>query len=214
VRGVFDGWAAPADVVAYVQATDYGLTNDAFCVGTVAMDRAGRYWVVEDFALAGRPGEPASIETAEAEMLRVAKARRLECTRFDPWQAASTMQRHGAALTAREFDFRSMANRRAMAKVLREAVKGGRLKARPGAFRRKHANGQSYDLERELLEAIAIQKDAGEVIDHPPGGHNDAIVVVGMAVVTLAEIPVMSDVSVTPKGGAMPWHQRRRVIPR
>lgn len=176
----------PAAVLAMVQSTDYGLTNDALCAGVLALDALDRVWVADSYAAAGRPGDQASLLAVE-KWLRDNMAKwPIEATLFDPHQAVHTMQEFGDELRAEQYDFNPASKRRHYAALLAR-VRARTLKAKPGAFRRTHANEQTYDLRRELIEAVEQNGASGSTMLHPEGGHDDAGVTCAMACERLAD---------------------------
>lgn len=188
----------PKTVLAYVQASDFGLSNDALCCAVVALDREDVAWVLDDYAVAGRPGAEASLQAAEEHMLAVCRSRPIEVTLFDPYQAVHTMQAHKGALRAEEYTFTQTTKRRHY-QALAARVRAGKLKARPGAFRRTHANGEAYDLRRELMEAVEKHNPAGAIMVHSEGGHDDAAVTVAMCCERLSAVGLGSGKVYVPK---------------
>lgn len=195
---VFVEGQAPVPILAFIQATDYGLTNDALCAGVLALDAIDRVFVVDDYAAAGRPGSAASLLAVEAWMLERMGLWPIEATLFDPYQAVHTMQEFGTRLSAEEYQFSGASKRRHYAALL-AAVRAHRFKAREGMFRRIHAGGHEYDLRRELVEAVEKVSPTGSVMDHPEGGHLDAGVTCAMACERLAEFTLSPGAVYAPK---------------
>ena len=190
---------APRPIVAVVQAGDYGLTDDALCCGSVGLTADADCWLLApDLAIAGRPGREASIREAQDFLLEGARRRRLEATVIDRHQAAETVQRIGAAIRAGEGVQWSLPYKRAMYAVLLSKLRAGKFHARRTAFRRTHAGGLVYDLEREMAEAVEKAGDSGSYLTHPEGGHDDGLSVGRMAVQRRAECPLEAAVAVEP----------------
>lgn len=181
------GEEKPRRVLALLQATDYGLVNDALCAGVAALVDGDLVFLVEDYAAAGRPGDQASLLAVEAWMLGNMRRLPISGTHLDPYQAVHTMQEHGPALCAQEYLFSQTSKRRHYAALL-SRLRARTFRARPGAFRRKHANGQEYDLRRELFEAIEKMGPAGSWMTHPEGGHDDGAVTCAMLAEKFAEV--------------------------
>lgn len=174
-------------VVEFLQASDYGLTNDALCEGVAALTEDNLVFLVADYAVAGRPGDAASLLVAERWMLANMEKWPIGGTHFDPYQAVHTAQEFGSQLSMQQYDFNQPSKRRHYSALLGR-VRARTFRAMPGAFRRVHAGGQEYDLHRELMEAIEKMGPAGSVMIHPEGGHDDGSVTCAMLCEKFAEV--------------------------
>lgn len=201
----------PRRIVAWVASADFGLKDDALCEGSVALTTDEHCWLADDLALAGRPGDEASIATAEAHLLAIAARRRLLATLFDPHQAAGTMQRIGGQVSAEEFTW-TLASKRDMYSVLLAKVRARKFHAKPDAFRRTHHGGQVYDLHREMVEAVEHRTASNTFVVHTGGGHDDGLAVVQMCLIKLSacslEPAAVSVPEDRPERGWRPYRDR------
>jgi hypothetical protein len=162
---------------AHVLALDLGLVNDRTVAAIVHRDRVGDKVVLDDMRVwQGTRDNPVLISGVE-DYMRDAD-RDFTNVRFvtDPWNMQATAQRFPDRVKV--FEFGGQGKPR-LTRNLYSLIRNGQLVL----------SSLDEDLDEELLDVQMIQKEAGPVIDHDAGGHDDRVIALGMAALEVMSEP-------------------------
>lgn len=175
---------------ATVTVLDFGLVKDATCISTLQMLPRERREVngvmVKDppriqllamDVLAGSKQEPVNLE--QAEKIAFEHRKKYKSTiHADPWQAKSFIQRYPGIVHEWPITGGSVAQ---MTQILYRCVADKNLTIYPCAGEAMMADGDVWDLKRELISAVTKEMSYGTRVDHRSGGYSDRLFTVGMA---------------------------------
>ena len=190
----------------YAAGVDYGEKRDrtACCVAH-SCPRTGRVVVDRLDAVAPAPGRPVPVAWVEAWVNRVAAAYPGVRVVVDEYQLAGLAQRLAGRVRIERFAFAAGRGNDDLARSLRGAVLEARLAFRPGTGILTPAPGSHPgdnresppapydgdgpdDLAAELRALELVERPGGRVrFDHPPGGHDDRVFALALAVWALAD---------------------------
>lgn len=174
-----------------VTTVDLGLRKDATCIATLQLipqnktrtentvkREPQKIALLAMDILVGTPASPVMIDDAE----KLAFEHRSRFKSFpilcDPWQAVQMVQRNPGI--CEEWSY-SGATVHQLTQILYRAIADKNLLIYPHAGRAVMSDGEEWDLQRELINAVVKEMSYGSRVDHRAGGFADRLMAVGMA---------------------------------
>ncbi|MHB8136356.1 MAG: terminase large subunit domain-containing protein [Anaerolineaceae bacterium] len=154
----------------YYLGLDLGISKDKTAVCVVHRDDTDNLIYLDYIrTFAGTKQSPVMISDVEQELLMLNRNFNIKMNVFDPWQLKSVSQRLKGKIKIEEFNFTTTAIQR-LSQNLHYLFRNSLIRI----FSHK-------ELEDELLSMIVETKSYGWRVNHPPSGHSDHCIALGMA---------------------------------
>ena len=166
-----------------VTAVDLGLKKDATAICTVQSlpvirGTAPKYRLLALDVVSGSLSDPVQLRVVEEIIHEHRNKYKSSPVLIDPWNAASLTQKYSWIT---EWPF-TTAHVRELTHALYQAVNNGHLSIFPQAGKARQSDGEDWDLQRELINAVVKDTSYGQRVDHKAGGYSDRLMALGMCI--------------------------------
>ncbi len=170
----------PEGVELVATACDLGISKDAAAVATLGQSRENKPVQLLDLVVfPGSHDNPVQISDVEDTIIEHLRRYDSDAVVVDPWNMRRTIQEFEGEWPLIEFAFSPANLMHLTSDVFRRTV-NRQIEIYPAAGMATQ-KGDTWDLQRELNEAIIRHMTYGERIDHKRSGFIDRVIAVGMA---------------------------------
>ncbi len=183
----------------YVVAVDYGPSRDRTVIVVLHKEQARedspeRVIVDQMTVLQGSKNSHVPIARVEELLEEIIKDFNVTKLIFDRYQMEGTIQKMQRKVPTEVFEYRGTKTNYDMAQTLRSYVVNQNIAWYAGCGRVTNAkNGTESSLTDEFADVTIKENPSGYRIQNPPGTHDDRVVALGMALLTLVKLEEKRD---------------------